>query len=241
MASKRRIIDAYYNVDHNYWSNSKGDYIPTVGIPRFTFGAGVLIKLHLIRADGTAVTDYDATSLPHFTLFDTADIPIADAAEGDINNAEALELWEADVENGEFAILLNCNTTEYRDAIAGLVCFVGRMEFSVSVDGVLLGQYTAQVYCDRSLQSETGTSVNTLIALTQQGSVNVQVEDGFSLIEANNTLYNVLGVVLQAPADAADNYGVTSIEPVTTGFKVYYNATIMTAGYVLRYTLMRKG
>lgn len=241
MATKRKVIEAYYNVDHNYWSNSKGDFIPTSGIPRLAFGLNALLKLHLIHADGSEVTDFDDSVVPHFAIFSESNVLLVEAGGEDINNAEALELWEADPTKGQFAVLLNCNTTQLQDALTGWECRRYPTEFIVlDVDSNLIGQYEMLVYCD-STQSATLASVDVIIAKQKTGTVTIQEGDAFSLVESDPSLYSVTSAVLEAPADATDNYSVTSVELASNGFKVFYNATILTAGYVLRYTLTKKG
>lgn len=240
MATKRKVIEAYYNVDHNYWSNSVGDYIPTSGIPRLAFGLNALLKLHLIHADGSEVVDYDGDSVPHFAMFDDTNTVVVETGGVDINSDEALELWEADPTKGEFAVLLNCNTDELLTAMTGWECRRYRVEFVMMFDDTIIGQYEMLMYVDNT-SSASSAEVNAIIARQKTGTVAVQEGDAFSLIEIDPSLYNVTSAILEAPADAADNYGVTSVEPAETGFRVFYNATISASGYVLRYVLTRKG
>lgn len=78
-------------------------------------------------------------------------------------------------------------------------------------------------------------------AIIQQFTQAVEAGSSYSLVAANTATHNLHAPMLLAPEGSEANYAITSVEIVATGFKVFYNATIMSAGYVLCYSLMAKG
>lgn len=101
------------------------------------------------------------------------------------------------------------------------------------------GAYTVE---STSLATPPGNIVDDMIAerLTET-DIAISANAFSTDILTDTTLYTVLGMYVVSPAGSEVGYSVTNIQVSAEGYKVFYNATVKEAGYILRYTLIRKG
>lgn len=237
---KRQIIEAYYNVDGKHWSTANGSFALPSMIPCFGLYAKVAIKLHLISNYGLPVTDHTLGQGKTFTVYSEEGVKLCESLTESINNADGLALWNADATKGEFIILLDCATVPLQTLLADQKTARVRCEFIVIDEIGVVGEYKEYAYCEKTFYTADATTIPITAAMTQ-GSIDIDSDSVFSIVPANTVTHNILSPFIMSPTGAEINYSVTNVEVISEGFKVYYNATIVVAGYTLHYTLIRKG
>lgn len=242
MSSKRKIIEAYFNVDGGYWSDASGNFAVTPAIPRFGLYEQIAFKLHLIHNFGVQVTDYTNEQAFRLTIYsNTTGAKLLETVNAQINTVEGQEFWaEADSSKGLFVLLMDCTATALQTALANVSSLFTPFEFTVTDSVGMIANYQTYVYCTNSRFAGASQIEDTLASAMKQGTLEIVENSSFSLIEEDTTKYNMLAPSLIAPEDTELNYGVTSVTITEQGFKVYYNATIAEAGFTLSYTLIRK-
>ena len=93
-----------------------------------------------------------------------------------------------------------------------------------------------------SLGVDTGSVINDIYAdKVVRGEVTIAINTRMNFVETDITLYDLLSAYVVSPAGAIVAYSVSNVQVQAEGFEVYYNATVLESGYMLRYSLMMKG
>lgn len=242
--SQRKLIEVYYNVDGNHWSNSRGDYSMPLDVPRFSLYEKIALKLHLIHNGGGEVTNFtNANTFFHFLAVDSKGNRVIETLSNNINSTEGKQLWEeANSANGRFIIFIDCATEELKKALEGFTCKQFPIRLIVyGTSQEVIACYREKVYFDNLvIEGEEITGIITSSTIVS-GDIVVQPPAFFQELVFDVNCFAVLAAILRTPVGTDNAYFVTNIEPTETGAKVYFNATMQEEGYALGYSLIRKG
>jgi len=253
--------EIYYNVDRNYWSDALGNISVPSCVPRFSLYEHSVIKLHLIHDGGTEVVDYSDSQLFGFVAYDYNGTPVIASDSSKINSPEAIAYWEeieaepavppdtpaiefvegANTEKGRFAIIVNCATTELRDALAGKDNCLFKIEFTVAENATVLTVLKEKCYFDNVLASTDTIQELIFGNPIVSGELPISIGSSFILLTESADDYTLSSVMVQAPDNAEHVYTVANVSIGDGAFKVWFNATVQEDSHKVIYTLVKKG
>lgn len=256
-----KSLEVYYNVDRNYWSDANGNISVPSCVPRFSLYEQSVLKLHLIHDGGTEVTDYTDANIFGFLAYDYNGAPVIASNGSKINSPEAIAYWEeidavpavppdtpaiefvegANTAKGRFAILIDCATTELRDALAGKDCSYFRIEFTVAEVVTIIAVLREKCYFDNVIAT-TDTIQDIIFGNPiTSGEMEIPIGSAFVILAESADDYTLSSVLVEAPDNAEEVYSVTNVSIGDGAFKVWFNATVQEGSHKVIYTLVKKG
>jgi len=253
--------EVYYNVDRNYWSDANGNISVPSCVPRFSLYEHSVIKLHLIHDGGTEVVDYSDSQLFGFVAYDYNGNPVIASDSSKINSPEAIAYWEeieavpevppdtpavefvagANTEKGRFAIIVNCATTELRDALTGKSCSLFDIEFTIAEASTIISVMKEQCYFNNVKASPEVVQDLIFGNPITSGEVTIPINSAFVILTESPDTYTLSSVLVEAPDTAEHVYTVANVSIGDGAFKVWFNATVQEDSHKVIYTLVKKG
>jgi hypothetical protein len=249
-----KSLEVYFNVDRNYWSDALGNISVPSCVPRFSLYEQSVLKLHLIHDGGTEVTDYTDGNIFVFIAYDYNGEPVIASDTTKINSVEALTYWVevpesegvtfvegANTEKGRFAVLINCATTELRDALTGNDNCYFKTEFTVVSVATIISVLRERCYFDNVKASTDVLQEIVFGNPLTSGEFVIPTGSAFIILTESADDYTLSSVLVEAPDNAEEVYSVANVSIGDGAFKVWFNATVQEDSHKVIYTLVKKG